>query len=204
MNEEFLNRLKNNFNKTMSGVEAHKSMIPEGRTYEISQLNFTKSAVNIILFPIEGEMSFLLTKRSPKMTHHSGQISLPGGKFEKGDLNLWETAKRETLEETGIRINDENYIGELTNLLIPVTKFDVQPFVSYIDKKPVLLQKTDEVEKFYFVKVKDFFLESNKFIKTFKHNNQLVTTPFYKLNSEIDIVWGATAMILAEFHQKIK
>jgi 8-oxo-dGTP pyrophosphatase MutT (NUDIX family) len=204
MNELFFNSLKNKLKKSLPGIDAHKTMIPKGRTYEMAKSNYIKSAVNIVLFPIDDEIWFLLTKRSSQMSHHSGQISLPGGKIEKNDLNLWETAKRETFEETGIEINDENYIGELTNLCIPVSKFDVQPYVCCIENKPVLPPKTNEVEKFYFVKVKDFFSDSNKFIKTFKHNNQSVTTPFYKLDNEIDIVWGATAMILAEFHQKIK
>ncbi|MBN2892142.1 MAG: CoA pyrophosphatase [Bacteroidales bacterium] len=201
MFELFLEKLRIGLEKPLPGFKAHKSMIPDNREYKLTDENYTKSAVNIILYPNNGLENFILTKRSSKMSHHSGQISLPGGKKDAVDKDLWETAKRETLEETNIVIKDENYLGKLSPLLIPVSKFNVQPFISVIDKKPDTPARTNEVEKFFFVNISDFFSVDNFSKKTFFFNGKSFITPCYKLEGEI--VWGATAMILAEFSQII-
>ena len=56
---------------------------------------------------------------------HSGQISLPGGKFEPGDRDLIATAVREAKEEVGIKPSTVKIIGTLTPLYIPRTRIIV-------------------------------------------------------------------------------
>ena len=45
----------------------------------------------------------IFTKRSSKLSSHPGEVSFPGGKFEKQDINLLATAVRESEEEIGIK-----------------------------------------------------------------------------------------------------
>ncbi len=148
MFEEFLEKLKIEIKGDLPGAEAHRLMIPKMREYKVENDNYTESAVNIVLYPNGSAPNFILTKRSNKLAKHSGQISLPGGKKDKKDKDLWETCKRETKEETTIIVRDSNYIGKLSKLLIPLTRFSVQPFVSFINYKPILPEKTKEVQKF--------------------------------------------------------
>lgn len=202
MHKDFIQKLKNELKKPLPGFEAHIKMIPGKRDYQFEAGNYKKSAVNIILFPFENSIRFILTKRKNGLSHHSGQISLPGGKKDEDDTSLWETCKRETIEETGIMIKDKNYIGNLSNLLIPVSNFDVLPFMSFIDKAPTLPNSNNEVEKFFKIDLFNFFSKKNIFEKKMNFNGHNIVVPYYKLDSEI--VWGATAMILSEFNYILK
>lgn len=44
----------------------------------------------------------ILTERSSRLSSHSGEVSLPGGKREEGDVDDVETALREATEEIGL------------------------------------------------------------------------------------------------------
>ena len=59
------------------------------------------SGVLLLLYPKDGEICFILMRRPDYTGVHSGQISLPGGKFEPGDSDLVATAIREAKEEVG-------------------------------------------------------------------------------------------------------
>ena len=67
---------------------------------------YNKASV-LVLF-INDEMkknsSILMIKRKDNLRKHAGQIAFPGGKKENEDLNLEETAIRETKEEINIFI----------------------------------------------------------------------------------------------------
>lgn len=185
--------------KKLIGAAAHKLMVPSGRKLEFFQnIKYKKSAVNIVLLDTLEATKFILIKRNSKLEYHSGQISLPGGSLDNSDKNLWETAKRETYEEIGVEIKDENYIRELSPLYIPLSNFLVYPFVSYISFVPELKLNKSEVEKAFYADIYTFFNESNKYF----YENQNIKYPYYKLGNER--VWGATAMILSEFYWLLK
>jgi len=60
------------------------------------------AAILVPVVEIENEPALLYTKRSRLLRSHSGQVSFPGGKADKEDLNLVDTALRECWEEIGI------------------------------------------------------------------------------------------------------
>src|SRR6188474_2261646 len=72
---------------------------PEGRTL---------AAALVLLYPYRvpgaaGEAPHLvLTRRTTALRRHSGQISLPGGRYDVEDGSLLRTALRETEEELGV------------------------------------------------------------------------------------------------------
>lgn len=58
-----------------------------------------------MLIPIyhkEGQYYILSTKRTETVKYHKGQISFPGGAYQKEDGALLNTALRETIEEIGL------------------------------------------------------------------------------------------------------
>lgn len=199
MYQELLKQFSHRLRQDLPAYEAHKLMMPDERFYTDNANNYRESVVNIILFRIKEELCFILTKRNSKLRYHSGQISLPGGKTESYDNDLWDTCKRETYEETGIKLTDNNFIGQLSKLFIRVSKFKVYPFVSYINHSPELPPNTSEVSNFFKVEINNFFKPENISKKIITVNNEKITAPYYKLEQEI--VWGATAMILSEFYQ---
>ena len=101
-----------------------------------------------VLIPVvmrdEG-LSVLLTRRSPRLRHHGGQISFPGGRQDPGDENLIATALRETEEELGIPARLIEVIGTL-NPLNTVSRFEVLPVLGLLDGNYPLILSPDEVD----------------------------------------------------------
>lgn len=89
------------------------------------------AAVLVPLFEREGEPYLLLTRRSEEVQRHRGQIAFPGGCWEPGDPDLFETALRECEEEIGLDRGLVERIGALDDHET-VTGFRISPFVGII------------------------------------------------------------------------
>ena len=129
------------------------------------------------------------------MKHHAGQIALPGGRIEKGETAL-ETALRETREEIGILPEQIEILGTLSELYVQVSRFQIHPFVGWLNKKPEFIICENEVEKtisFPLKNMKNTFEEVE--LKTITGT---LKVPCFQFEGEI--IWGATAMILSEFY----
>ncbi len=94
------------------------------------------AAVLILLYPDKDHLRTVFMKRNEYDGPHSGQISFPGGMFEKVDLDLEQTALRETEEEIGVDAGKIDVLGRLTPLFIPVSNFCVTPYVGWITGQP--------------------------------------------------------------------
>ena len=58
--------------------------------------------VIFLLSENDSEEQIIVIKRKNNLRQHAGQIAFPGGKIEKKDKSLMETAFRETQEEINI------------------------------------------------------------------------------------------------------
>ena len=76
----------------------------------------------------------VFTQRSTQLSSHSGEVSFPGGKWEEGDKDLFDTALRESNEEINLNCNDVIGLGNLP-YLISRHKIEVHPFVGIITKE---------------------------------------------------------------------
>lgn len=134
---------------------------------------------------------------------HSNQIAFPGGKLEKRDKDLRETALRETHEEVGVPPNSVEVIKKLSEVYIPPSNFMVQPYMGiYQDPKPFVIQES-EVESLVEVYLSDFLDDSNhieEILSTSYAKN--IVVPAYKLNGYT--VWGATAMMMSEIKELLR
>ncbi len=158
-----------------------------------------QAAVLALLYPdIERQVHMVFILRKSYNGHHSGQISFPGGKIEKKDKNLQQTALRETHEEIGVSPDKITIVKQLTPVFIPVSNYHVTPFLAVTLQTPVFIPDTHEVEQIIEVDFEQILnnpltdIQKDYFGKT------------YNLKS-FDInglkIWGATAMILAEVRQ---
>lgn len=202
----FIENLKSNLQKPLPGVEAQFEMAHVKRekvlanSYE-SQ-NYRPSAVLILLYPNEQQQtSVLLIERMTYNGHHSGQIAFPGGKAEPTDKDLEETALREFFEETGADTTP-TVIGKLTPIYIPVSKFMVQPFVSFAEQKPNFSASAYEVNELIEWEINH--LLNPDIIK----ETTIEPTPGYKIKTPYfdvqgKVLWGATAMMLNELKKII-
>ena len=184
----------------LPGEKVQLRMAPKGiRNFPPNKNMPNPAAVLILLFPVIDEPYTVLMKRTEYQGAHSGQISLPGGKIEAIDVDLAQTALRETKEELGILSEKINIIGKLTPLFIPVSGFDVHPYVGVITEKPDWNPDLNEVS--YLIETSISELASAAVIKSEMRQlfgNEL-EVPFYHLHNEK--IWGATAMMISEFLQ---
>ena len=144
-----INTLTAQLNKPLEGMKAHMEMAHFSRVFpdKAEVVNYKSSAVIVLLYPNQNkETCILLIERSTYEGHHSGQIALPGGKREPADVDLQATALREFFEETGSS-ETPIFIGKLSEVYIPVSKFVVQPYVAYLTKRPVFFINDVEVYK---------------------------------------------------------
>ncbi|XP_020577617.1 nudix hydrolase 15, mitochondrial-like [Phalaenopsis equestris] len=88
--------------RQLSGEPSAKD--DECKAFSLSERFHSKrAAVLVCLFEgAKGDIRVILTKRSSKLSTHSGEVSLPGGMVEAGDAGYRETAVREAKEEIGL------------------------------------------------------------------------------------------------------
>ncbi|MCK5169213.1 MAG: CoA pyrophosphatase, partial [Bacteroidales bacterium] len=155
-----------------------------------------------LLYQKDMDLYISFIQRTEYNGPHSGQISFPGGKLEKRDKNIIETALRESHEEIGINTEKVNIIGQLTPLHIPISNFIVYPVIGMCEDTPTFKADINEVEKIIEIKLQDLINPNNCTSKEFKYGDLSFVAPIYSPNKLT--IWGATAMILSEFLEIIK
>jgi len=199
--EVFIQELKNG----LPGTEAQKRMSPSIRNHsnKKNDPSLARDSSVLILFYQKGEKIFFpLIQRSNGDHKHSGQISLPGGKYELSDNNLIATAIRETEEELGLQADKIHVIGTITGLYIPISNFQVQPIIGYYEDSPVFKPDSFEVEQVIEAEIQDLFKTDNKKQETIFKNGFKIEAPYYQVKEHK--LWGATAMIVSELEELLK
>jgi 8-oxo-dGTP pyrophosphatase MutT (NUDIX family) len=155
------------------------------------------AGVMLLLFPQEGQLYTTFIQRTAHNPNdpHSGQVSFPGGKRDETDENMLECALRETEEEIGVSVREIEVLGSLTQLYIPVSHFNVHPFVP---RKPGFRLQESEVKSVLNFPLEHFLNEGNLdrcdiTVRSFTMRN----VPYFRAGDSK--IWGATAMILNEF-----
>lgn len=197
----FLNSVSN-ISKAKLNKEAHFKMMPSIRK-NIAETTFTsakKAAVLILFYPDKNKKThFILTKRASYKGVHSAQISFPGGKQDKRDISLQQTALRETFEEIGVVSSTIHCFKQLSNVFIPPSNFLVTPFIGYTTSTPIF-KLNYEVTNLINVSITDL-LNPKNISKTSITNSYAINMEVPCFNFNQNIVWGATAMILSELRE---
>ena len=98
----------------------------------ITKEGYRPSAVLIPIYENKNGYYIVLTKRTQDVMYHKGQISFPGGAYDKDDGDLTATALREAFEEIGVRADDVEILGNLDDQSTYTSKFVITPFVGAI------------------------------------------------------------------------
>ena len=160
------------------------------------------ASVLILLYPVDGVLTFVLMRRTEYEGVHSGQISLPGGKREDGET-FEQTAIRETAEEVGVT-DPIQIIGTLTTIYVPPSDFEIHPFVGVLPARPIW--KADPVEVAEIIEVPLHLLldDGIKGTEDWIRYGKPFTVRFYRLGDRSEHkVWGATAIILSELETRL-
>ena len=163
----------------------------------IEPTKYKKAGVLILLKKDIGSNEFriLFTKRSSKLSTHSGEVSFPGGMWEEKDSSLFDTAMRESNEEIGLIKNNVMDLGRM-NYLLSRHKVEVNPFVGYLENNQELIGNF-EIDEIFDVPVSFLLNNNNILYKEFKRNDLRISMPSWVYNG--NRIWGLTALITADF-----
>lgn len=202
---DLIEHISKRLKEPLPGLSAQRRMASESRLKWITEgmdiSKAKKSGVLILLYPDHGTPKLVLIQRPDYEGTHGGQVSLPGGKQEKSDQTLIETALRETREELGIPSSSIRIIGTLSELYIPPSNFLVHPVVGYLTEKTDFHPDPVEVKDIVEVEISSLLDPECITIREIHVSGITLTAPCYTINGAT--IWGATAMILAELAEVI-
>jgi 8-oxo-dGTP diphosphatase len=164
----------------------------------ISDEQGANAAVALLLKHRRNDFDLLLVKRveNPADTW-SGQMALPGGKRELGDLSLKDTIVRETLEETGVALGRCRFLGNLGAVRSePKLDFVILPFVVLLEDEPELKLNAAELETSIWVPYEEVVRSRDTAELSFG------LVPAFVLVDAV--VWGITYRILSEFVEAVE
>lgn len=185
---------------------AHFRMFPNPRSLRAEAWKRSASprqaGVLVLLYPHEGDLHIMLTRRTETLRGHSGQISFPGGRRDPEDRNFVDTALRETHEELGIAPSLVTVLGTLATIYIPPSDFEVFPSVGVIEHPPVITPNPDEVAEVFSLALPDLLDDRTIHEETREFSGVPVQVPYFLVNGHK--VWGATAIMLSEFKERLR
>lgn len=156
----------------------------------------------IILLYEDAGVKFPLIKRPEYVGPHGGQVSLPGGKAEPGE-DAVETALRECEEEIGVRPDQVDVLGKLSDFFVIPSNFLVTPIIAALPGRPVFRPDPYEVSRILEASVHELVVHTSiKEKEILAAGRYRMKAPHFEIENEV--VWGATAMILSEFREVLR
>lgn len=186
----------------LPGEEAHNIMVPQERRRIMESLNFEEikpknAGVMMLFYPKGSKTHLVLIVRNSYDGVHSSQIAFPGGKYEIEDVNLKQTALRETHEEIGVEPNKIQVVKAFTHLYIPPSNFMVHPFLGVCNEEITFYPDSNEVAAIIELPLTTFLSEYIVVRATINTSySKSIEVPVFKIDEHL--VWGATAMMLSE------
>ena len=150
----------------------------------------------LLIVPIDRRPHVVLTVRAHTLDRHGGQVSLPGGVIEPGETSV-EAALREAHEEVGLEIDGVRSLGSLTPIDIPVSGFRLHPVLAVADTRPDLRPSDGEVARIVEPRVEHLMDREQIAWRTMTRDTRSLDFPAFLVEGAE--IWGATAMVLAEF-----
>ena len=198
-----IEQLRQTLRRPLPGWARQRRMAPENRPTDIDRMSLVRddhreSSVLLLLYPDQAaRLHFVLIRRPEYEGVHSGQIAFPGGARE-ADETPQTTALREADEEIGVPAEMVTVLGSLTSLYIPPSNFMVYPFVGYCRCRPAYRPNQREVAEILEPPLA-MLVDETIVCHEYRHLSQIgrAKIPYYDVFGHK--VWGATAMMLAEF-----
>lgn len=155
-------------------------------------------AVLLLLYCKENRLHIVLTERRADLSSHAGQISFPGGRRESTET-LQVTALRETHEEIGVPPTAVTILGQMSDIYIPPSDFEVHPFVGWYHngKRPSFQPAVTEVAQILEVPLSHLMHPDTRKTGPWQFRGMTLTVPYFDVEGHM--VWGATAIMLSEF-----
>lgn len=153
------------------------------------------------LVPIEAERGVWLTRRSPLLLTHAGQVAFPGGKIDQEDVSAEAAALREAQEEIGLDPAQAEILGRLPDYST-VTGFHIASIVALVPAHIKFQLQTMEVEETFMLPFKDLLNPDYPLRR--KVVLAGVERSFWVWPHADHVIWGATAAILRQLALRLR
>jgi 8-oxo-dGTP pyrophosphatase MutT (NUDIX family) len=144
-----------------------------------------------------GQLVIPLTVRHADLRSHAGEVSLPGGAVDVADASREAAALREAWEEIGLEPESVTIIGELDDIWIPVSNFELRPVVGAVATPPELMPHDAEVAEIVELPLAALFDPDVVGLEEFESRGLRLRAGAYRYGGVR--VWGATALTLGMF-----
>jgi 8-oxo-dGTP pyrophosphatase MutT (NUDIX family) len=202
-----IERIEAAMKRPLPGVAAQERLAPRPRREwppDFDRARIREAAGLLLVFPYnptsptspDGAAHIVLTVRADTLERHRGQVSLPGGVIDPGESHE-QAALREAHEEIGLAAAGVRVIGELTALEIPVSGFRLHPIVAAAAARPRLTPSAREVARILEIDVDRLLDDGSLTSRPMLLDGRELTCPAFLIDGFE--IWGATAMVLAEF-----
>ncbi len=155
-----------------------------------------------VLVPVvdREEPTVLLTQRAQHLPDHPGQVSFPGGKIDKTDASPLASALREAEEEIGL---DRSFVTPLGYLDLYMTTlgYRIVPVIARVTPGFALTLNESEVDAVFEVPF-SFLMDQNN-VQRQSRDWQGMTRHYYAISFGERYIWGVTAGILRNLHDRI-
>jgi 8-oxo-dGTP pyrophosphatase MutT (NUDIX family) len=194
--------IRERLTRPLPGLEAQLRMAPRPRPgWDPRALpdGLRDAAGLVLLYEHDGVWHVPLTLRGASLRHHTGQVSLPGGRVDAGE-SIEGAALREAEEEVGVPSDAVEVLGRLTPLHVPVSGHLLHPVVGVAATRPLFRVAEAEVERLIEVPIARLLAPEVIGWEQRQREREptvMMDVPYYAVDGTR--VWGATAMILAEF-----
>ena len=168
------------------------------------------ASVLVPLVARDNGLHVLLTRRTDHLTDHAGQVSFPGGRADPGDVDVVDTALRETEEEVGLPRERVQVLGPL-NTYSTVSSYVVTPIVGLITPPFELALDAFEVAEAFEVPLSFLMTPAHHHRHAMEYEGvkrQFLSMPWQGIDAQGQpreyFIWGATAAILRNLYHFLR
>ena len=177
-----------------SDFDLNPELFPELATHPL------RPAAVLVPIVARASLTVLLTQRTDSLPSHAGQIAFPGGKMEAQDHDPIATALREAHEEIGLDPRFVEPLGYLDTYRTG-TGYRIFPVVALVREGFALALDAREVADTFEVPLAFLMDEQNHATHTRPWRG--AERRFYAMPFEQRYIWGATAGIMKNMHQRL-
>lgn len=184
---------------TALAEQLSKVFLDPAAAAELDVRGRTDAAVLVPLYLDGGRLHAVFTKRREDMRRHPGEISFPGGRHDDSDPDLLATALREAEEEIGLPAGAVRVLGALQPTPTIATGDAIYPFVGLIEPRRAWTLSPREVAQVLEPSLDDLAAAYGR--RRLLRRGVPIRTDTYVVGD--DLIWGATARILADLLHRI-
>jgi len=184
----------------MIDLEQIRSGLAQQPPRLLTQQDFRQAAVAMLLREQAGETEVLFIRRAEhEQDPWSGDLAFPGGRVDQIDVDPQAAAERETLEEIGLELSPQQYLGRSDDLAGAYLSIHIACFVYQLEKE-VDFRLNGEVVDFFWVPFRTLLDPARNRLQEFHYRGAGRRHPVIDLSEWSNRpLWGITYRLLQNF-----